>query len=300
LRLRELDEQLMGMAATEAMDIRSGLRLAHEAVQAFSDFQAAPDLVGHSRLLRRLFTAPFDTRELSLAVHNVNGSLLLDDFDVTHLEPELQGLLPETAAARRETLAFRRHVLQALQAAPEEVKGGLLLRSSEEEEEKEGAHHRLGDAAEAPAVGGERENDAAREALLQSLLRRALAAPEPGDELASVHSLPLSPRSEPTAAADGQDMAESSPALEDALRWQDHKHIWTFQHLRSLVRSDLAIFGDERHPAVSLRLRESDKPIHVRCSIGRKVLGHTCCDFFVPFSSYVSVISSHFRTHHRC
>lgn len=30
---------------------------------------------------------------------------------------------------------------------------------------------------------------------------------------------------------------------------------WTFENMRMLINSDLPIFGDEKHPAVSLRLR---------------------------------------------
>ncbi|CAF4698634.1 unnamed protein product, partial [Rotaria magnacalcarata] len=30
---------------------------------------------------------------------------------------------------------------------------------------------------------------------------------------------------------------------------------WTFENMKMLIGSDLPIFGDEQHPAVSLRLR---------------------------------------------
>jgi hypothetical protein len=30
---------------------------------------------------------------------------------------------------------------------------------------------------------------------------------------------------------------------------------WTFENMKMLIGSDLPIFGDEKHPAVSLRLR---------------------------------------------
>eukprot|EP00051_Salpingoeca_urceolata_P013251 m.165807 g.165807 ORF g.165807 m.165807 type:complete len:1289 (+) comp17743_c1_seq4:199-4065(+) len=43
----------------------------------------------------------------------------------------------------------------------------------------------------------------------------------------------------------------------------DHQHLWTFQDMRMLVSSNMAIFGDKNHPAVSLRLRDAEKPIHL-------------------------------------
>ena len=36
---------------------------------------------------------------------------------------------------------------------------------------------------------------------------------------------------------------------------------WTFENMRMLIGSDLPIFGDEQHPAVSLRLRYFDQRI---------------------------------------
>lgn len=40
-------------------------------------------------------------------------------------------------------------------------------------------------------------------------------------------------------------------------------HFWQLHNLRSLVQSDMKIFGDSKHPAVSLHLRESGEPINV-------------------------------------
>jgi hypothetical protein len=36
---------------------------------------------------------------------------------------------------------------------------------------------------------------------------------------------------------------------------------WTFENMKMLIGSDLPIFGDEKHPAVSLRLRYLEKSI---------------------------------------
>jgi len=36
---------------------------------------------------------------------------------------------------------------------------------------------------------------------------------------------------------------------------------WTFENMKMLIGSDLPIFGDEKHPAVSLRLRYLEKNI---------------------------------------
>lgn len=44
---------------------------------------------------------------------------------------------------------------------------------------------------------------------------------------------------------------------------RDHQHAWVFNNLRCLLSSDLSIFGDEAHPAVTLHLRDHDKPIQI-------------------------------------
>jgi hypothetical protein len=36
---------------------------------------------------------------------------------------------------------------------------------------------------------------------------------------------------------------------------------WTFENMKMLIGSDLPIFGDEQHPAVSLRLRYDKYPV---------------------------------------
>ncbi|CAF0785040.1 unnamed protein product [Didymodactylos carnosus] len=47
-----------------------------------------------------------------------------------------------------------------------------------------------------------------------------------------------------------------------------HRHVlWTFENIKMLIGSDLPIFGDEQHPAVSLRLRDMHKPINVLTGI---------------------------------
>ena len=39
--------------------------------------------------------------------------------------------------------------------------------------------------------------------------------------------------------------------------------LWTFEDIRMLVASNMPIFGDPNHPAVSLRLHDMKKPINV-------------------------------------
>ena len=40
---------------------------------------------------------------------------------------------------------------------------------------------------------------------------------------------------------------------------------WTFENMKMLIGSDLPIFGDEKHPAVSLRLRyDKNKPLCIQ------------------------------------
>ncbi|ESO95111.1 hypothetical protein LOTGIDRAFT_232201 [Lottia gigantea] len=39
--------------------------------------------------------------------------------------------------------------------------------------------------------------------------------------------------------------------------------LWTFENIRMLIGADLPIFGGETHPCISLRLRNSDEPINV-------------------------------------
>lgn len=42
---------------------------------------------------------------------------------------------------------------------------------------------------------------------------------------------------------------------------------WTFQDISMLVGSNLPIFGDDKHPAVSLRLTDASKPVNILTGI---------------------------------
>lgn len=71
------------------------------------------------------------------------------------------------------------------------------------------------------------------------------------------------PSAPPRSTSPGPRTSESSgpgPSMrvEDTLRVPDHEHVWDFHNMRVMVASDLAIFGDKNHPAVSLRVRDSE------------------------------------------
>ncbi|CAF1327620.1 unnamed protein product [Adineta steineri] len=90
-------------------------------------------------------------------------------------------------------------------------------------------------------------------------------------------SQPTSSRNEITAAALLQQIKDIVNANNDVEDNTNHTNYtsspfqrtvnWTFENMKMLIGSDLPIFGDEQHPAVSLRLRDMNKPINVLTGI---------------------------------
>ena len=51
------------------------------------------------------------------------------------------------------------------------------------------------------------------------------------------------------------------------LTQEDGINMWTFRDLSILVRNRLRIFGDQNHPALTLRLQDGSKPVHMLTGI---------------------------------
>ena len=87
--------------------------------------------------------------------------------------------------------------------------------------------------------------------------------PTPTPVTIAVH--PLRPAAAVPAASGRAYSVPHGPAMDAAAEADGFERVvrWNFQDLSMLIGSDMPIFGDPHHPAVSLKLRDMSKPINV-------------------------------------
>lgn len=254
------DQQWLEGLADEARRLQKdqpgSLRLAHEILEAFFSDQQNVDLIASNHTLKKLFQLT-PRSSAGFIIHKIQDTLCIDDITSQDAEPPnpFRDLLRQLAA--------------------QDKAGPLRLPSSEME-----------------AEDLERNMDIDRDVDVEidmEMDQRYPSSSSSSSSLASkppLHALPWHTPEPAAAQAQGKQemyqiqahrlslthaendvMAEPLPSLKarsSSLEYPDkHKHMWTFHDMNAVVESDLAIFGDDKHPAISLRVSEASKPINV-------------------------------------
>uniref|UniRef100_A0A4W6DMB0 Erythroid differentiation regulatory factor 1 n=1 Tax=Lates calcarifer TaxID=8187 RepID=A0A4W6DMB0_LATCA len=193
------------------------------------------DVVSDSENIKKLLKIPYSKSHVSMAVHRVGRTLLLDELDIqelfmrssqtgdwTWLKEFYQRLIDQKWQRKKKS---KEHWYQKA------ILSKFLYYSIN------------GDGAAEPVPDnlneGEEENGA--------------------EEYSS---------SWPTTFTSTQSDAEESDAPKEGLRNDFVRNImWTFEDIHMLVGSNMPIFGGGRYPAVSLRLRDNNKPINILTGI---------------------------------
>uniref|UniRef100_A0A8C4DQ96 Erythroid differentiation regulatory factor 1 n=1 Tax=Dicentrarchus labrax TaxID=13489 RepID=A0A8C4DQ96_DICLA len=189
------------------------------------------DVVSDSENIKKLLKIPYSKSHVSMAVHRVGRTLLLDELDIqelfmrssqtgdwTWLKEFYQRLVDQKWQRKKKS---KEHWYQKA------ILSKFLYYSIN------------GDGAAEPVQNdlneGEEENGA--------------------EEFSS--SWPT------TFTSTSSDAEESDPPKNDFVR----NIMWTFEDIHMLVGSNMPIFGGGRYPAVSLRLRDNNKPINILTGI---------------------------------
>uniref|UniRef100_A0A182JTA7 Erythroid differentiation-related factor 1 n=1 Tax=Anopheles christyi TaxID=43041 RepID=A0A182JTA7_9DIPT len=225
-----------------------GQFLSHQA--GFSSFRMAnmfPDCVGgvdvvsDSENIKRLLKLPYSRKSvISMIVHRIENTLLIDEFDVAKYL-----LLQEEAEWHWLRSFIYENILKSLNDS--ERKLFLHPKTREAFQQKyltsKFLYHSL--------QSGERE-DAAKNEPHDVILNNC--APYTALPLAG----PLLP--EPTKE-------EHFPDAQQTNHMFNRNVIWTFEDIRMLIGTDMPIFGGANRPCISLRLRDESKPINVLTGI---------------------------------
>lgn len=204
----------------------------------FPDCVGEVDVVSDAENMKKLLKIPYSHGPVSMMIHRIENTLLIDEFDV-------HKYLLREAESQWEWFKkfFLEHVMQ-----PVNVKEKLT-------------HHK-----------DKSRNALQQKSLVSKFLYHSLVVAdsseskiektedEPGSADPNV-PIPLQykntepPLPEPTLEEELPDAAS------------DHKFarnvVWTFEDIQMLLGTDMPIFGGGTHPCISLRLRDMRKPINV-------------------------------------
>jgi len=199
--------------------------MANDFVDCLSDV----DVVSDGENIKKLLKIPYSKTPISMVVHRVGKTLLLDDFDIHRY-------LLRRSASQWEWIRkfFTETVLQ--QIDKKELEGSVIRKN-----------------ASSSAL---QERNLVSKFLyrtLQNSLEEELKHEEQKSEISSLslENLPLLPEPE----------TDNLPNF-NAEKFARNL-LWTFEDIRMLIGSNMPIFGDAEHPCVSLRLRDMNKPINI-------------------------------------
>ncbi|KAK2706432.1 erythroid differentiation-related factor 1-like [Artemia franciscana] len=198
---------------------------------AFMECIGEVDVVADAESIKKLLKIPFSKASISMLVHRIGKTLLIDEFDVY------------------------KHLIQT-----EESDWKWLSKFFQKLVEKYQAKHKV-----------VCRTSKSRDVLLEKKLEKKflchtieLAESCVPDCIQSRGAIPLpdvgSDKKVQKSFVGGQ---EEECESEASLTGYSRNIIWNFEDIRMLVGSDMPIFGDGKHPCVSLRLRDMNKPISI-------------------------------------
>lgn len=206
----------------------SSFRMAH----MFPDCVGEVDVVSDAENIKNLLKLPYSRGQVSMMVHRIENTLLIDEFDI------YKHLL-KTAEKEWEWLRkfFYDHVRQSFS----EKDRNLYLQNKS-------------------------RNALQQKSLVSKFLYHSLV--ESSDDSSSYESQNAKPESFPVS---GPALPEPNLEEEVPDPTTNHKYnrnvVWTFEDIQMLIGTDMPIFGGTTHPCISLRLRDMGSPINVLTGI---------------------------------
>ncbi|XP_060624598.2 erythroid differentiation-related factor 1 isoform X2 [Anolis sagrei] len=231
------------------------------------------DVVSDSENIKKLLKIPYSKSHVSMAVHRIGRTLLLDDLDIqelfmrssqtgdwTWLKEFYQRLIDQKWQRKKKSKEhwYQKAILSKfLYYSINGDEAAQPVPTSEEQHQEETTEDETDEAGRVswPAPF-EMPSSLSEDA---STSNQGSVPFEPSYVVGHVASAPKE-QNLTTLFNDG----ENSQGLKnDFVR----NILWTFEDIHMLVGSNMPIFGGGRYPAVSLRLRDNNKPINVLTGI---------------------------------
>ncbi|GAB6023255.1 hypothetical protein CHUAL_008067 [Chamberlinius hualienensis] len=224
-----------------------GVWNAYSKHMAFSSFNMATnfldcvgevDVVSDAENIKKLLKIPYSNSPVSLMVHRIGKTLLLDNFDV-HCN------LLHTAKKEWEWL--RKFYF-------EQVLCNLGQKGDKSFQKTRSRQHL--------------QNKNMESKFLYYSIANACETRRGSDSGSPSRRKTWNP---PMASSKTRTSADSEPIVDDEKAFDDisfqRNIVWNFEDIRMLIGTDMPIFGGGTHPCVSLRLRDINKPINILTGI---------------------------------
>ncbi|GAB1869397.1 Erythroid differentiation-related factor 1 [Camponotus japonicus] len=202
----------------------SSFRMAH----MFPDCVGEVDVVSDAENIKKLLKLPYNRGVISMMVHRIENTLLLDDFDI-------HKYLLRQAESDWEWLKkfFYEHIFQNLG-----------------DKEKRFFHKAYS------------RNSLQQRNLVSKFLYHSIVLAD-NDKQNEKPQLPVETL-EPCLPEPTQEEKVPDPNYNHNFA---RNVVWTFENIQMLIGTDMPIFGGQTHPCISLRLRDMSKPINVLTGI---------------------------------
>nr|XP_032640501.1 erythroid differentiation-related factor 1-like isoform X1 [Chelonoidis abingdonii] len=231
------------------------------------------DVVSDSENIKKLLKIPYSKSHVSMAVHRIGRTLLLDELDIhelfmrssqtgdwTWLKEFYQRLIDQKWQRKKKSKEhwYQKAILSKFLYYSINGDGAAQPVSSTAEQ-----HH------EDPAP--DESDEAGRASWPAPFEMPSSVSEDPGSS--NQGSVPLEPSYVVGHVASAPKEQNLSTLFNDGENSQGLKNdfvrniLWTFEDIHMLVGSNMPIFGGGRYPAVSLRLRDNNKPINVLTGI---------------------------------
>lgn len=207
----------------------------------FPDCVGEVDVVANAENIKRLLKLPYSPNSsISMMVHRIENTLLIDEFDIHKY------LLRQSDDNWPWLHSF---IYENIVSSLGELDHNFLMQNNNVEATQQRSllskflYHSISRSDE----GTSPRSSPNREQLDVNLLRPAFQLTGP-------------PLPEPN-------VEENVPDPEHTKHTYNRNVVWTFEDIRMLIGTDMAIFGGNSRPCISLRLREMSEPINVLTGI---------------------------------
>lgn len=200
----------------------------------FPDCVGEVDVVSDAENIKNLLKLPYSQGQVSMMVHRVENTLLIDDFDIyKHL----------LRTEKKEWEWLRVFYYDIMRKTFTEKDRNLYLQNKS-------------------------RNVLKQKSLVSKFLYHSLLQKQ--DESGATIEEKIHDKAEPFQFT-GPALPDPSKDEELPDPSSDHKYnrnvVWTFEDIQMLIGTDMPIFGGSTHPCISLRLREMNSPINVLTGI---------------------------------
>ncbi|XP_034008423.1 LOW QUALITY PROTEIN: erythroid differentiation-related factor 1 [Trematomus bernacchii] len=246
----------------------SSFGMAYEFIDCIGD---DVDVVSDSENIKKLLKIPYSKSHVSMAVHRVGRTLLLDDLDIqelfmkssqtgdwTWLKEFYQRLIDQKWQRKKKSKEhwYQKAILSKFLYYSINGDGAaepVPVNPDGEEKESEAEEFSSSWPTAFTSTASDTEESDAPKQVQESFSM---------DSMFALDQVTSAPKEQHLAMLFNE--GENSQGLRnDFVR----NIMWTFEDIHMLVGSNMPIFGGGRYPAVSLRLRDNNKPINILTGI---------------------------------